>query len=152
MRKTAESMIKRAEQLATKDQPSCPASCKVVSTSIQFSAIPKKFLTSYSDRQKCLKHKKETLSSPLVYTGAVFKSAKEFAENFSQFSQGKGQQGGDLYKRCDGACSPQFNVEITPLGGESYKQSTKVICGEARDKSDGQYILKTTLVQHCSKS
>jgi len=110
---------------------------------------PNKFLSDYSDKEYCEKKKQETLSNKLVFTSPELTSTDDLNSWIGDFSQGKGDAGGDLYSKCDKTCSPSYEYEITystnlnmKAGTNNrYKVKALVVCGEARDKDDNQYSL-----------
>ncbi len=123
---------------AVKPADFCPAGCELRSEPvIVFKAIPQKFLTSYSDYDKCQKLMDETLKNPFEYV-EEFGSMSEVQDWFSNFSRGKGSDGQDLYKRCSGQCSPQYEFFITNEGGK-LALDAEIVCGHARDKSNNMY-------------
>lgn len=125
----------------------CPKNCKVGLTEMIFSTIPSKFKTSYSDKTKCEKYLKKTSKQPIVYK-KKFKTMEKLHKWYSEFSRGKEKEGEDLYKKCDGECSPSYKLFTKEMNGE-YDVRVEVICGHARDKSDNMYKLKTTLRRQC---
>jgi hypothetical protein len=64
------------------------------------------------------------------------------------FSEGHGDEGKDLYARCSANCSPRYEFEIYPEG-EGVRLQTRVQCGLARDASDDQYEVATSLHTVC---
>jgi hypothetical protein len=130
----------------------CKAKCELNSGErVVFSAVPSKLLNDYSDKEKCDAYYKDTLAKPLTWKGLSFKDAKEISENFGQLSQGKGEIGAELYKKCDGDCSPQYEIDISPKPDKTLKVDISAVCGPARDKDEGTYKLATKLFWECSK-
>lgn len=127
----------------------CGSDCGKPSAEIAFSSIPAKFLSSYSDKDKCERLEKETKSAPLKYSDRRFQSLKELNDWFSEFSQGKGKDGSDLYTKCDGDCSPQYTLSIEPKDGK-FLVDASVLCGPARDKDNNEYKLQTAYSWKCS--
>ncbi|MEW6143680.1 MAG: hypothetical protein AB1598_01555 [Thermodesulfobacteriota bacterium] len=123
---------------AEKPADMCPAGCELVPKPvIVFKAVPQKFLTSYSDYAKCQALLEQTEKTPFEYD-KKFGSMSEVQDWFSNFSRGKGTDGQDLYKRCSGQCSPQYEFFISDEGGE-LTLDADVVCGHARDKSNNMY-------------
>ena len=127
----------------------CGTDCGKPSAAISFSSVPAKFLSSYSDKEKCARLEKETKDSPLSYSKRSFQSLKELNDWFSDFSQGKGKDGSDLYNKCDGDCSPQYTLSIVPKDGK-FVVDASVLCGPARDKDNNVYHLRSAYVWSCS--
>ena len=77
-------------------------------------------------------------------------SSAEFASLFNEFSQGKGKEGKELYRKCPGSCSPQYdnNLEID-RGSNAMKVTASVVCGHARDKDDNTFMLVAMLKTEC---
>lgn len=109
---------------------------------------PNKLLSDYSEKELCQKFLTATTRDPLRYEGLRFKSSAEFNDWFSNFSQGSGDQGEDLYQRCPGSCSPQFEAHISQENS-GLEVDVMVVCGHARDKDDNQYQLSTWRMVTC---
>lgn len=140
----------RAIAKLKKPDTGCPSGCVVGSEpKIIFHAAPNKFISGYDDEVTCGQHLKKTTEHPLQWLNGTFEDYKEFSERFSEFSQGDGTYGEELYEKCDGDCSPQYTIRITPHPGEKYGADVFVVCGHARDKDDAMYTLTTTLVWGC---
>ena len=112
-----------------------------ISTKILFDVVPQRVLSDYSDKQYCKDKLQETGANPILYS-KNFKEIDEFKDWFADFSQGKGGEGKDLYKKCDKSCSPAYSIEIEGNLGMGLKTNTEVVCGHARDKEDDQYKLR----------
>jgi hypothetical protein len=126
--------------LSSAEKPAglCPAGCVLPAKPvIVFRAVPTAFVTNYSDYDKCQKLLEETEKTPFEYNES-FSSMSEVESWFSDFSRGKGTDGQDLYKRCSGQCSPQYEFFITSDGGK-LALDADVVCGHARDKSNNMY-------------
>jgi hypothetical protein len=107
---------------------------------IVFKSIPKKFLTDYSDQAHCTELESQTQKQPFIFPEKEFENAEEVANWFGEFSQGSGKDGEELYKRCDQSCSPQYTLTLIPAGNKLRLQ-TSVICGQARDTWNNEYLL-----------
>ncbi len=128
----------------------CPKGCRVASApQIVFHAAPNKYLSEYDDRAKCQAHYTETIRAPLTWLNGSFEDYQEFSERFADFTQGDGPYGEELYEKCDGDCSPQYTIKITPHPQQAYSADVFVVCGHARDKDDAMYTLATSLVWEC---
>lgn len=139
---------KAAQILASNETEGCQG--RVVQT-IVFQATPSKYLEGYSDHAECIKLLRETTAKPIVFADMQTSSTAEFAAWFTEFSQGKGKEGKELYRKCPGSCSPQYdnNLEIV-LGSKALKVTSSVICGHARDKGDNTFKLISMLKTECS--
>ena len=113
-----------------------------------FTASPSKYLTEYTDKEKCNTYLKETTDNPIQWRSLKFNTPKEISDYFAELSQGKGEQGKLLYSKCDGDCSPRYKLEILP-DGSAFNANIDVICGPARDKDEGMYKLETALAWNC---
>ena len=120
----------------------CPVGCKPAGPPlVVFRSIPNKFRADYSDAGMCKKLETQTQAVPFRYPGKTFASLDDLNSWFSDFSQGDGADGEDLYRRCSGACSPQYTNVIDVTANSALKLDADVVCGPARDKSDDQYRL-----------
>jgi len=135
-------MLNKAEgNLANAEKPAdlCPPSCRLPDQPmIVFQSIPNNFLTNYGQRDKCEKLQEETEKSPLTYDDKEFDTMQALESWFSDFSQGKGEDGKNLYERCSGECSPRYKNTISKNDNKYFLDAT-VICGQARDKKDNKY-------------
>jgi hypothetical protein len=133
-------------------QLSCPLACVRSSTSsIEFVARPREFNKEHEENEKCLRYFMQTTGRPLTWLQAPFGDFDEFSRRFSDFSQGSGPAGEELYRKCDGACSPQYRILISQVtSGLGYLADVYVVCGQPRDKDDDMYSLETSLVWSCS--
>ena len=152
LRFEANRLVTEAQKLAESAKAPenlCPEGCVAVAKpDIEFRSTPNKFLSDYSERAKCEAHRVNTSAKPIEYPSRLFPTMDAFSEWFSQFSQGSGTEGKDLYAKCDGSCSPQYRCEIsstdTGLSVDAF-----VLCGHARDKGDNQYVLETKFRWSC---
>lgn len=120
----------------------CPAGCKPAGPPlVVFRSVPNKFRADYSDAEMCKKLETQTRAAPFRYDGKSFASLDDLNSWFSDFSQGDGPDGKDLYRRCSGDCSPQYTNVIDVTTNSTFKLAADVVCGPARDKSDDLYRL-----------
>ncbi len=111
-------------------------------------SLPQKFHTNYEESQKCAAKLEATKKKPLLYSGKVFSDMEKLGEWFSEFSMGKGKDGKDLYRKCDGSCSPQYKLIVTARE-KGYQLDAEVLCGHARDKDDNSYLLSQRFLWRC---
>jgi hypothetical protein len=129
-------------RLAAPPASGCPAGCEPAGPPlVVFRSIPNKFRAGYSDAGMCEKLEAQTRATPFRYGGKTFASLDDLNSWFSDFSQGDGPDGEDLYRRCSGVCSPQYTNVIDVTTKSALKLVAEVVCGPARDKSDNQYRL-----------
>jgi hypothetical protein len=120
----------------------CPVGCKPAGPPlVVFRSVPNKFLANYSDALMCKTFEAQTRAAPFRYGGKTFASLDDLNSWFSDFSQGDGPDGEDLYRRCSGTCSPQYTNVIDVTTHSTLNLVADVVCGPARDKSDDQYRL-----------
>jgi hypothetical protein len=126
--------------LASAEKPAdlCPAGCTLPDKPvIVFRAVPQKFLTDYSDYNMCQKLLEQTEKMPFEYN-KDFSSMSEVENWFSNFSRGKGADGQNMYEKCGGQCSPQYEFFIADANGK-LSLDADVVCGHARDKNNNMY-------------
>ncbi len=137
-------MLKKAEtNLANAEKPAglCPSDCKLPGTPmIVFKSVPNNFLIDYDQREKCEMLQIQTERNPFTYSDKEFDTMQGLENWFSNFSQGKGGDGKNLYERCSGECSPQYKNIITNTENKLVLNA-EVVCGHARDKKDNNYKL-----------
>lgn len=141
------SLLTKAEELITSQTPpqlACPKGCSLAKLPvIHFQSIPQKFLKDSSDSDYCKTLENSTMKEPIQYSKSDITSIKELNDWIGELSQGKGKEGGDLYKKCDKSCSPQYEykIERASLSDSSKTAKASIICGPARDKDDDMYKL-----------
>lgn len=113
------------------------------STKFSIKSTPNKLLDNYSDKTYCETKKQETENSPLQFNSPEIPSLDNLNSWIADFSQGKGEKGGELYEKCDRSCSPSYEYHISyrKEQGEKINVTASVVCGHARDKDDNQYTL-----------
>lgn len=119
---------------------------------LHFSSSPFQNSVGHPDFEYCQKLENITKSQPIRYSNSTLRSVTALIDWISDLSQGKGELGRDLYQRCDRACSPRFDYQITQveLSREHYLVDVSIICGLPRDKEDNNYQLKTFYRWSCS--
>lgn len=133
---------------AEKPEGLCPAGCALPEKPvIVFRAVPQKFLTNYSDYNMCQKLLEQTEKAPFEYN-KDFSSMSEVESWFSDFSRGKGADGQNMYEKCGGQCSPQYEFFIVDTKGK-LSLDADVICGHARDKDNDMYDISYSYKWQC---
>lgn len=102
-------------------------------------AQPNISLTDYKDRDYCKQKLEETAKNPYTFKEIKFEEMDDFNDWFSDFSQGDGDEGRLLYKKCDKSCSPSYSILIKRNQDKTFVVIPNATCGEARDKDDNQY-------------
>lgn len=136
--------------LASAEKPGglCPAGCTLPEKPvIVFRAVPQKFLTDYSDYNMCQKLLEQTEKAPFEYN-KDFSSMPQVQSWFSDFSRGKGPDGQNMYQRCSGQCSPQYEFFIVNTNGK-LALDADVVCGHARDKNNNMYDISYSYKWQC---
>jgi hypothetical protein len=108
--------------------------------SLKMTSIPAKHKDNYRNEEYCGSKYEKTKETPITYSNKKFSSPEDLNAWISDFSQGKGDDGKSLYKKCDKDCSPQYSYLITKEG-EDLLVDAHVVCGHARDKNDNTYLL-----------
>lgn len=129
----------------------CPAGCSPVRTpQVVFTSVPNKFLEKYSDKATCLNLAKTTTATPILFDDRHFDSVAELSAYQGDIGQGYGVDGKKLYTECPGSCSPRYETVILAKDGK-YQSDISVICGEARDQSDGMYRIAAAYRWSCEE-
>jgi hypothetical protein len=141
------------EQVAEAKPPAgkvCSAGCRTVGrpAHIVVSVVPKKFLSDYSDAQKCDDLLKQTSSRPFRFGPHRAQSEKELSAWLSDVSRGSGKDGALLYEKCSGKCSPRYFMDVVP-DGEGFVANLNVVCGPARDKADNTFAIASAYRWAC---
>jgi hypothetical protein len=64
------------------------------------------------------------------------------------FTRGKGDDGEELYRLCDGQCSPHY-LWVISRDADRLVVDAEVTCGHARDRDDNRYDLSYGLRWVC---
>lgn len=130
----------------------CEPGCKTdLVPLVYLQSQPNKILAEYNDKAYCQEQHAKTSKSPIKYHKDPIASVEELVSWVGELSQGKGIDGGDLYKQCDRSCSPQYEYKIikNSVADKQLKATAYVVCGEARDKTDNLYKLKSFFRWQC---
>ena len=119
----------------------CPESCTVnTQPTVLLSSTPNKVLTNYGDKEVCDKLFVQTSATPIKFNDKTFKDLESLNSYYSDLCQGSGTDGKELYKICHSTCSLSYKSFILK-SGNTFKMDVEAVCGAARDKDDGQYLL-----------
>lgn len=138
----------KATELAKQPGP-CGSSCSSSFVAVVFSSTPNMTLPDYEDSPSCQKLLTATQNQPIVYSNREFDTQNDADEWYNDLTQGDGTDGEDLYERCPGQCSPSYSSVMYRKNGK-FIVTTSIVCGHARDKSDNQYRLTSSLRWICS--
>jgi hypothetical protein len=150
---TKEMLNKAETNLTNAEKPAelCPSNCQLSDKpKIVFESIPNHFLVAYDQREKCEKLQDKTEGNPFTYNDKEFETMQSLESWFSNFSQGKGKDGKDLYQKCSGQCSPQYKNIITSKDNK-FILTAEVVCGHARDKTDNNYKISYSYRWACEE-
>lgn len=126
----------------------CARSCADSKVAVVFLSKPNVELKGYDEAETCNNLLKATTAAPITYDKRRFPSDDAAKAWYNDLTQGNGQDGADLYKRCPGSCSPQYS-SVAYRDGSDIVVSTSIICGPARDKDDNQYDLTAAVRWVC---
>jgi hypothetical protein len=131
----------------------CPKGCTAPERGkMLFRSTPNKFRSGYSEAAHCDALFALTSKQPLIYQNDRIETVDDLNQWIGDISQGSGKEGRDLYKKCDGSCSPRFEYHISKnLNSTGYSVKASIVCGAARDKDDGQYVLESLFRWVCQK-
>lgn len=146
---SAEMLSRGLEELTSGLSLRCPDACVETKTAkMKFTVVPREFLEDYSDKEKCHQLFERTKQTPMSFPQQSFQDLEGMSRWIGDFSQGKGNLGEELYRRCDGACSPQYHYSIW-RNGEAYELVPRAVCGPARDKWDNKYKISYSFRVFC---
>ena len=109
---------------------------------------PVHLLPDTEQQAVCRKLDTQTRVRPFEFAPRHFKSISAMNEWVMAFSQGRGEEGKELYRRCAANCSPNYQFVIEPVS-EGLKVETSVQCGLARDRGSDEYQVSTALRLEC---
>lgn len=113
-----------------------------------YKVAPTAFLPPQQQKDVCLRLEDETKRQPLLFGEKRFKSVEALNEWIMDFSQGRGEDGKQLYEQCSANCSPRYTFLIAQ-GDADLKVETEVLCGVARDRKNDRYSISTELTWGC---
>jgi hypothetical protein len=144
-------LLKQAWQEAStveSAKPGCAQSCGEPVVALIFNSAPNATLQGYEDSSTCTTLYEATRTQPIVYADRTFDSEADAKDWYEDLTQGDGDDGEDLYKRCPGNCSPSYS-SVSVKKADRLVVTTSIICGHARDKDDDQYRLSAALRWIC---
>lgn len=145
-------MAKDAAEKLTLPPSFCPSGCKVNDKAeLFFRSAPHKVKEEDEDKGYCQKLQQLTEKNPIRYQTLDLHTVDDLNDWIGDLSQGKGDDGEDLYKKCDRSCSPRFEYTVARRGDspDNYLVRASIVCGEARDKDDNMYNLEAFFRWEC---
>lgn len=140
----------RARQTAAREHH-CQHPCSDAVVAVVFKSIPHRTLADYDEYSTCQHLYNTTKRKPISFENRMFASEEDVKDWYDDVTRGNGTDGAQLYEQCPGKCSPAY-TSITYEKSGHYIVSASIICGHARDKSDDQYRLTTSLQWICPKA
>jgi hypothetical protein len=116
---------------------------------IVYRVAPVHLLADKDQDPVCRNLDAETAKRPLEFPARHFGSIPELNDWMMAFSQGRGDEGKQLYAQCAGNCSPRYQFVIAPVD-DGLEVETRVQCGLARDRSSDDYEVSTALRIDCN--
>jgi hypothetical protein len=142
-------LVKAIESPAFRDVPDCGPGCAApASPSVIYKVDPTVFLPEAEQQAMCLSLEDETAAKPLRFEQRAFASLEQLHDWMMEFSQGRGDDGKQLYAQCGGNCSPRYTFRIQQ-DGDNLVINADVLCGLARDRKSDQYLVSTTVRWPC---
>jgi hypothetical protein len=145
-------MAKEAAKTLTPPPSFCPSGCKInEKPELFFRSAPHKINEEDEDKAYCQNLRKLTEKEPIKYQTLDLHTVEDLNDWIGDLSQGKGEDGEDLYTRCDRSCSPRFEYTVARRDNspDNYLVRASIICGEARDKDDNMYNLEAFFRWEC---
>lgn len=110
---------------------------------------PINLLPKQEQQTVCRKLDAQTRARPFEFPSRHFESISALNDWVMAFSQGRGEEGKELYRRCEANCSPNYQFTIEP-DQAGLQVETRVHCGLARDRDSDDYDVSTALRLECS--
>lgn len=127
----------------------CAVGCEPAkNTAVVYRVAPVAFLPAPAQQALCLDLEKATTAHPLLFSPPEFQTLEKLNAWVLEFSQGRGEQGRQLYAQCGGDCSPRYTFLIAQ-GPAGLQVDSSVVCGLARDKTNDDYTLSTAIRNRC---
>jgi len=140
------------EVLAQQKSPAAGLACADCKTParprVVYKVAPVHFLPDREQKAVCLKLDAQTRKRPFEFASRRFGTVTELNDWVMEFSQGRGEEGQELYRRCAANCSPRYQFEIAE-DAEGLSVATRVQCGPARDRASDEYAVSTALRVDC---
>lgn len=127
----------------------CAVGCEPAKTpTVVYRVAPLALLPAPEQQALCLNLEADTTAHPLVFPPAEFQTVEQLNAWVMEFSQGRGEQGKQLYAQCGGNCSPRYTFLIAQ-GSNGLQVDSSVVCGLARDKNSDDYSVSTAVRRRC---
>lgn len=140
------------EALAQQKKPAAGLACADCKTfarpRVVYKVAPVHFLNEREQKSVCLKLDAQTRKRPFQFPTRRFATVTELNDWVMEFSQGRGEEGQELYRRCSANCSPRYQFEIAQ-DAKGLAVDTRVQCGAARDRASDEYAVSTALRIDC---
>lgn len=115
---------------------------------IVYTVGPIHLLADKDQQAVCRKLDAQTRKQPFEFPPRHFESISALNDWMMAFSQGRGDEGKQLYERCEANCSPNYEFVIEPIEA-GLQVETRVQCGLARDRDSDDYQVSTALRLEC---
>ncbi|MGE3774250.1 MAG: hypothetical protein AB7I32_15095 [Gammaproteobacteria bacterium] len=115
---------------------------------VVYKVAPIHLLPEPKQQAVCRKLDAQTRVQPFEFPPRRFESISALNDWVMAFSQGRGEEGKELYRRCEANCSPHYQFTIEPDDG-GLQVETRVHCGLARDRDSNDYEVSTALRLEC---
>lgn len=129
----------------------CSEACPAAAPDVVLRSVPTAFRAADADAAHCQELLASTTEEPLVWERS-FDDAQDLGDWIAAFSRGRGEDGRELYRLCDGACSPQYAWTIREAADGRLDVRADVVCGPPRDRDDDLYRVASGLVWTCGPS
>lgn len=150
-RRLLDEALARQKELAG-DAVNCGADCdEDTQPRVVYEVGPLHLLPEQEQKAVCRKLDAQTRDRPFEFATRHFESTSALNEWVMSFSQGRGAEGEELYRRCAANCSPSYQFTIAP-DDQGLQVETRVHCGFARDRSSNDYEVSTALRLECDEA
>jgi hypothetical protein len=153
IRAVANRLLSKAVKIPEfKNNRNCDVDCLgTLQSQIVYKVEPTVFLAKDKQQALCFQLEEQTLAQPMHFGDKDFDSIDKLNDWLMDFSQGRGEDGKQLYEQCGSNCSPRYTFRISQDGGK-YRVGADVLCGFARDKTTDLYAVSTAIRWHCREN
>lgn len=123
--------------------------CRDDAPRVVYQVKPIHLLPAAEQQAICRKLDTQTRVRPFEFAPRHFESINALNSWVMAFSQGRGEEGKELYRRCEANCSPNYQFTIEP-DETGLQVETRVHCGLARDRDSNDYAVSTALRLECN--
>jgi len=151
IRAVAGRLLNEALNQQKKSAADCAGCAGDAGPRIVYKVAPVHLLADKDQDAVCRTLDAKTGKHPIQFPPRHFANIPALNDWVMAFSQGRGDEGKQLYERCPANCSPRYQFVIAPIA-DGLEVETRVHCGLARDRASDDYDVSTALRITCDEA